>query len=213
MIKKYLAEAVGTFILVFCGTGAIIVNELNGGVVTHIGIAITFGLTVLAMIYALGDISGAHINPAVTIAFAVAKRLKWHHVLPYIFAQIAGALLASFSLKLMFPASQLLGTTLPSGSVLQSFVMEAIITFILMYVILNTSSGAKEKGITAGIAVASVVTLTALFAGPICGASLNPARSLAPALVSGHLEFLWIYMVAPLFGAIVAVMANIFIRE
>lgn len=213
MIKKYLAEAVGTFILVFCGTGAIIVNEVNGGVVTHIGIAITFGLTVLAMIYTLGDISGAHINPAVTIAFAVAKRLKWHHVLPYIFAQIAGALLASFSLKLLFPASQLLGATLPSGSASQSFIMEAIITFILMYVILNTSSGAKEKGITAGIAVASVVTLTALFAGPICGASLNPARSLAPAIVSGHLEFLWIYMVAPLFGAIVAVMANIFIRE
>ncbi|HWY12261.1 MAG TPA: MIP family channel protein [Bacteroidia bacterium] len=213
MIKKYLAESLGTFILVFCGTGAIIINEVSGGTITHIGVAITFGLVILAMIYSIGDISGAHINPAVTIAFAVAKRLKWHYVIPYIIAQIIGAFAASLTLKFLFPANELLGTTLPAGSAMQSFVLETILTFILMYVILNVTSGAKEKGITAGIAIASVIALEAMFAGPITGASMNPARSLAPAIVSGHIEFLWVYLGAPVVGAIIAVMANILIRE
>ncbi len=213
MIKKYLAETLGTFILVFCGTGAIIINEISGGAISHVGIAVTFGLVVLAMIYTLGDLSGAHINPAVTIAFAVAKRLKWNHVLPYITAQFAGAILASLTLKFLFPQNELLGATQPSGSATQSLILECILTFILMYVILNVSSGEKEKGITAGIAIAAVVCLEAMFAGPICGASMNPARSLAPALISGHLEFVWIYMIAPVIGAVIAVMANIFIRE
>ena len=213
MIKKYLAESLGTFILVFCGTGAIIINEVSGGAVTHIGIAITFGLVVLALIYSIGDISGAHINPAVTIAFAVAKRFKWQHVIPYIVAQVIGAFVASLVLKFLFPANELLGTTLPSGSSMQSFILEVILTFILMYVILNVTSGSKEKGITAGIAIASVIALDAMFGGPISGASMNPARSLAPALLSGHLECLWIYLCAPIAGAIVAVVANILIRE
>jgi aquaporin Z len=213
MIKKYLAEALGTYILVFCGTGAIIINEVSGGAVTHVGIAATFGLVVLAMVYTLGDLSGAHINPAVTIAFAIAKRFKWNYVLPYVTAQLTGAFLASLTLKLLFPLNELLGATLPAGSAMQSLILESILTFILMYVILNVSSGSKEKGITAGIAIAAVVGLEAMFAGPICGASMNPARSLAPAIVSGHFEFLWIYLVAPVIGAVIAVMANILIRE
>ena len=206
-MKKYIAEAIGTFAMVFCGTGAIIINEVSGGAVTHVGIALTFGLIVLAMIYSLGDVSGAHINPAVTIAFAIARRFPLKEILPYILAQLSGALIASVVLKVLFAQNELLGTTLPSGSEWQTFILEFILTFFLMFVIMNVSTGAKEKGVTAGIAIASVVGLEAMFAGPICGASMNPARSLAPALVSGHLESLWIYILAPVVGAIAGVMA------
>jgi len=158
------------------------------------------------MIYALGDVSGAHLNPAVSIAFAFAGRLKVKELLPYISSQLAGALLASFSLKILFPKNMNLGATLPSGSDMQSFVLELILTFFLMFVIMSVSTGAKEKGITAGIAIASVVGLEAMFAGPICGASMNPVRSLAPALVSGNFNALWVYLTAPFVGAILAVL-------
>lgn len=204
-MKKYTAEAIGTFALVFCGTGAIVINEATNGAITHAGVAITFGLIVLAMIYALGDISGAHFNPAVSIAFAVGGRMPARKILPYIAAQLTGAFTASFALHALFPASQKLGATLPAGSEMQSFILEVILTFLLMLVIWNVSTGAKEKGITAGIAVASVVGLEAMFAGPICGASMNPARSLAPAVVSGAVQSLWIYLSAPVAGAIAAV--------
>jgi aquaporin NIP len=206
-MKKYIAEAIGTFSLVFCGTGAIVINEVTGGVVTHVGIAITFGLIILAMIYALGDISGAHMNPAVTIAFAVAKRLNVKETLPYIISQVIGGFLASICLRFLFPQNINLGATVPAGTDLQSFVLEIILTFLLMFVIMNVSTGAEEKGITAGIAIASVVGLEAMFAGPICGASMNPVRSLAPGIVSGHYNSLWIYMTAPVIGAIIAVFA------
>ncbi len=190
--------------LVFCATGSGIANEASNGTVTHVGIAITCGLIVLAMIYALGDISGAHLNPAVSIAFAAAKRFSWAQVIPYSIAQIAGAVLASLTLKFLFPASEFLGATMPSGSLTQSFVMEIILAIILMFVILAVSTGAKEKGITAGIAIASVVGLEIMFAGPICGASMNPARSFAPAIISGHMENFWIYLSAPIIGMLVA---------
>lgn len=206
-MKKYIAEVIGTFALVFCGTGAIVINEVSNGGITHVGIAMTFGLIVLAMIYALGDKSGAHLNPAVTIAFTVAKRMNVKEAIPYIAAQIIGAFIASLSLKLLFPENQGLGATLPAGSDMQSFILEIILTFFLMFVIMNVSTGAREKGITAGIAIASVVGLEAMFAGKICGASMNPARSLAPAIVSGNLHSLWIYLIAPVIGAIIAVFA------
>lgn len=206
--KQYAAEFLGTFILVFCGTAAIVINETSSGVITHVGVAVTFGLVVLAMIHAFGDISGAHINPAVTIAFAAAKKFPVQKVIPFVFFQLSGALLASYVLKILFPENSLLGATLPSGTVIQSFVLELILTFILMLVIFRVSSGAKEKGITAGIAIASVVGLEAMFAGPICGASMNPARSIAPAFLSGHLEHLWIYILAPVAGALLAFVAN-----
>jgi aquaporin NIP len=211
-MRRYAAEMIGTFILVFCGTGAIVINEASGAI-THVGIAITFGLVVLSMIYAFGDISGAHLNPAVTIAFAAARRLSVREVFPYITAQLSGALLASFTLHLLFPLNEKLGATLPSGSPLQSFVLEIILTFILMLVILNVSSGAKEKGITAGIAIASVVGLEAMFAGPVSGASMNPARSLAPAVVSGSMQSVWIYLAAPVLGALVAVVVCAFVNK
>lgn len=204
-MNKYIAEFIGTFGLVFCGTGAIIINEQTNGIVTHIGIAITFGLIVMAMIYALGNVSGAHINPAVTIAFTIAKKFRVNEVLPYISSQVAGAFLASLILRYLFPMNNTLGTTLPSGTVLQSFILEFILTFFLMLVIINVATGSKEQGMFAGIAIGSTVLLEAMFAGPISGASMNPARSLAPAIVSGHTEHLWIYLTATILGAALAI--------
>jgi aquaporin Z len=165
------------------------------------------------MIYTFGDISGAHLNPAVTIGFWAARRLPGRTVLPYVISQIVGAVLASAALRLLFPQDKLLGATLPTGSDLQSFILEAILTFLLMLTVLSVSTGAKEKGITAGIAVGSVIALEAMFAGPICGASMNPARSFAPALVSGHFEHLWLYLSAPVLGACGAMLACRCVRE
>jgi len=205
LFRKLLAELFGTYALVFAGTGAIIIDAISGGAVTHVGVSLTFGLIVLAMIYTVGDISGAHLNPAVSIGFTVAGRLPFFELLPYIAAQLTGALLASMTLHLLFPHNALLGATLPAGSVQQSFILEVILTLFLMLVILNISHGSKEKGITAGIAVGAIIALEALFAGPISGASMNPARSLAPAIVSGHLDYLWLYLIAPVTGAILAI--------
>jgi aquaporin Z len=205
LMKKAVAEFIGTFALVFAGTGAIVINDVSNGGITHVGIALTFGLVVLAMIYAVGEISGAHLNPAVTCGFWLSGRFKAAMVLPYIVSQCLGAFAASGLLRFLFPAHPNLGTTLPAGSEAQSFVLELVLTFLLMFVILNVSTGAKEKGITAGIAVGSVIAFEAMFAGKISGASMNPARSLAPAVVSGHLEHLWIYFAGPFVGAVFAI--------
>ena len=204
-VRKSASEFFGTFCLVFAGTGAIIVNDVSNGAITHVGIALTFGLVVLAMIYTLGDVSGAHLNPAVTLGFLAAGRLEGSQALPYVGSQVLGGITASVVLRVLFPRDSTLGLTRPSGSVEQSFVLEVLLTLILMFVILSVSTGAQEKGITAGIAIGSVIALEALFAGPICGASMNPARSIAPALVSGHLETLWVYIAAPILGAILAI--------
>jgi len=204
-MKKYYAEVIGTFALVFCGTGAIIINQETAGAVSHTGIAMTFGLIVMVMIYALGHISGAHINPAVTIAFAVAGRFHVRMVAPYIVSQFTGALLASATLKVLFPDNDFLGATIPHGSDSQSFILETILTFILMLVIIHVATGSKEQGMFAGLAIGSTVLLEAMFAGPICGASMNPARSLSPAVLSGHYAHLWIYLVAPVVGAVLSI--------
>lgn len=211
--KKLAAEFLGTFGLVFAGTGAIVINGASGGAITHVGVSITFGLIVLTMIYTFGDVSGSHLNPAVTTAFAAARRFSWREVPGYVLAQIAGALAASSLLRFLFPADEKLGTTLPAGSVAQSFILEIVLTFLLMLVILSVSTGAREKGITAGIAIGAIIGLEAMFAGPICGASMNPARSLAPAVVSGHVQFLWVYVLAPVIGALLAVPACRAYRE
>ena len=204
-MRKYSAEILGTFALVFCGTGAIVINQETHGAITHVGIAITFGMIVAAMIYSVGNISGAHLNPAVTIAFWIAKEFPAKEVLPYIVSQSIGAFIASGALRFLFPENDLLGATLPAGSDTQSFVLELILTFLLMFVILQVAKGSKEQGMFAGLAIGFVVLLEAMFAGPICGASMNPVRSLSPAVVSGHLEHLWIYLSAPFIGATRAV--------
>jgi aquaporin NIP len=206
-MRNYLAELIGTFALVFCGTGAVIIDQQSGGAVTHVGVAITFGLIVMSMIYSLGNISGAHLNPAVSIAFTIAKRFPARLLPWYIISQLAGALLASFTLKYLFPTNGMLGATIPAGTDMQSFILELILTFFLMLVIISVAVGSKEQGMFAGLAIGAVVGLEAMFAGPICGASMNPARSIAPALASGHLTHLWIYIVAPVIGATLAVSA------
>lgn len=213
MAKKLVAELLGTFCLVFAGTGAIVIDTVSGGAVSHVGVALTFGLIVLAMIYTIGDISGAHINPAVTIGFFAARRLEAGIVVPYVASQCAGAFAASVVLRFLFPQSATLGATVPAGSAMQSFVLETILTALLMFVILSVSTGAREKGITAGIAVGAVIALEALCGGPISGASMNPVRSLAPAVVSGNTRVVWIYLVAPIIGALIAVPACVCVRE
>jgi aquaporin NIP len=206
-MKRYYAEALGTFALVFCGTGAIVINQESAGVITHPGVAFTFGLIVMVMIYALGPVSGAHLNPAVTIAFTIAKRFPLNQVLPYILSQAVGAFTASVTLRFLFVKNEFLGATMPAGTELQSFILEVILTFFLMLVIINVASGSKEQGMFAGLAIGSTVLLEAMFAGPICGASMNPIRSISPAVVSGHIEHLWIYIVAPVVGASLAILA------
>lgn len=213
LLRKLLAELLGTYALVFAGTGAIVIDQVSGGAITHVGVALTFGLIVLAMIYTLGDVSGAHLNPAVSIGFVISGRFPIRELFPYVGVQIAGALLASLTLHLLFPENVLLGATIPAGSSGQSFLLEVLLTSLLMLVILNVSHGAKEKGITAGIAVGAVIALEALFAGPISGASMNPARSFAPALVSGHSGHLWIYLTAPILGAALAVPLFVALRK
>jgi aquaporin Z len=202
-----LAECCSTFILVFAGTGAIVINGVSEGAVTHPGIALTFGLVVLAMIHTFGPISGAHMNPAVTLGLVAAGRFPARSITLYLLSQLTGALLASIILKLLFPGHQTLGATIPSGALLQSFVLELILSWILMLVVLRLSES-PSSGAQAGLVVGSVIALEAMFAGPVCGASMNPARSLAPALVSLQLQHIWIYLTAPVLGALLAVPVN-----
>ncbi len=203
--RPALAEAIGTFALVLAGTGAIVVNDASGGALGHAGVALTFGLVVMVMICALGDVSGAHLNPAVTLAFVVARRFPAARAPAYVAAQLAGAVAASGVLALLFPQHPTLGATLPAGPAWQSCVLEFLLSCLLMLVILRVSAGASEVGLLAGAAIGATVGMEALFAGPVSGASMNPARSLAPALVSGATRDLWVYLLAPALGACAAV--------
>jgi len=211
-MKKFIAELIGTFALVFCGTGAIVINDVTNGIVSHVGIAITFGLIVTVMIYAFGNISGAHINPAVSIAFSVTDRFEKKNLLGYILAQLFGAFLASGVLKILFSEHENLGATLPNGDWQQSFILEIILTYLLMIVILFVSQNKSVNHFT-GLAVGSIVALEAMFAGPITVASMNPARSIAPAIVSGNISDLRIYIIAPIIGAVSASLTWNLMRE
>ncbi len=206
-MKKYYAETIGTFAMVFCGCGAMTINEITNGSISHVGVAITWGLIVMAMIYAFGEISGAHFNPAVTIGFAFAKKFAWNEVPKYIIAQAIGAIFAVFLLWFLFPESQFLGETTPANGFppYKAAILEFILTFFLMVVIINVSTGSKEIGTMAAIAVGGVILLEAMFAGPMTKASMNPIRSIAPALFTGNFQYLWLYISAPILGAIVAV--------
>ena len=209
-MKKLFAEFTGTFILVFLGTGAVIFDGMFGGAITHLGVGLVFGLAVMLIIYAIGDISGAHINPAVSIAFFLAGKAKFSDTWRFIIVQLLGAGAASFILSLYAPPGSNLGATLPAAglSVFKAFLMEFFLTFLLMYVVVNVSTGAKEKGITAGIAIGALIAVEAIVAGPLTGASMNPARSLGPAIISGHYESIWIYILAPITGAAAGAFAS-----
>ena len=211
-MKKYLSEIIGTFSMIFCGCGAMVINDFTGGTITHPGVAITWGLIVMTMIYAFGDISGAHFNPAVTVGFAVAKKFRWKEVPKYIVAQFTGAIAASLLLLYLFPDSDL-GATIPTIEPLKVFIIELLLSFFLMVVIINVSTGSKEIGPIAGIAVGSVILLEAMFAGPLTKASMNPIRSLAPALVSGNFTDLWVYLTAPFLGMLLAVFSCKLVKE
>jgi MIP family channel proteins len=204
--REALAEAVGTFILVFAGTGAVMVNQISNGAITHLGISAVFGAVVAAMIYTFGHVSHAHFNPAVTLAFWASGFFPKRNVLAYIVAQSIGAILASLLLRLSFGTIAKLGATLPlNDNWLQSFVLETVLTFILMIVILGSGLDRRASIGFAGLAIGLTVGLEAAFMGPITGASMNPVRSLAPALVGGIWHHQWLYWVAPILGAQFAV--------
>ncbi len=197
------AEFIGTFAMVFCGTAAMAVNETSGGV-SHEGVAITWGLIVMAMIYAFGEYSGAHFNPAVTLSFALANRFAWKKVPAYIITQIIGAIVASVAVKALLPQSDYIGATIPTVTHMSAFWIELLLSFFLMITILQISTGSKEIGPVAGLAVGGVILLEAMFAGPLTNASMNPARSLGPALIGNHWEPMWIYLSAPFVGMALA---------
>lgn len=203
-MKKYVAEFIGTFVLVFCGTGAIVLNDTLEGMLGDFGIGVVFGLSVTAMIYCYKHISGAHINPAVTIGFAVTNLFNNKDLFGYIVAQILGGILASVSIHLLVPSYQKLGVTEAHIGIIQTFVLEFFLTLLLMLVIIFVSQHKKWASATA-IAVGGIVFLEAWLAGPFTGASMNPARSIAPALVSAQLTTLWIYILAPILGSLAAV--------
>ncbi|CAO2823479.1 unnamed protein product [Amaranthus hypochondriacus] len=212
-LQKMIAEMMGTYFLIFAGCAAVTVNLNAEKVVTLPGIAIVWGLVVMVMVYSVGHISGAHFNPAVTIAFATCRRFPWKQVPAFVICQVVGSTLASGTLRLVFNGhqTQFAGTS-PAGSDLQSFVIEFIITFYLMFVISGVATDNRAIGELAGLAVGSTVLLNVMFAGPISGASMNPARSLGPAIVSNHYKSIWIYLVAPTAGAIAGAMVYNLIR-
>jgi MIP family channel proteins len=212
LARSLVAELFGTFALVFAGCGAIMVDA-NGGGLGQLGIAISFGLVIMAMIYATGHISGAHFNPAVTLAFALTRHFPWPRVFLYFGAQATGAIAAALVLRASLGDVANVGATLPSGSIAQSFLWEVVLTVVLMFVIMAVATDTRAVGEAAAIAVGGTVGLNALFGGPISGASMNPARSLGPALVSGDVTSLWIYLTAPLLGAVLGAVFYQFVRR
>lgn len=222
--RRLAAEFIGTFTLVFAGCGAIVVDRIEGGVIGHVGIALTFGLTVMTMIYAVGDVSGAHFNPAVTAAFALLRRMRGADALAYVAIQCAAAVIAILLLTALFPDADTFGATMPAErsqmgaggaaiavrddiAIFRAVGVEIVLSFFLVFVILCVAIGSKERGLMAGIAIGGTVALGALFGGPVSGASMNPARSLGPALFDGWpaVGYLWVYVVGPLLGAVAAV--------
>jgi aquaporin Z len=213
MSRRLFAEVFGTFVLVFAGTGAIVFDSVNPGKIGHVGVALTFGLVVLAMVYAVGSVSGAHLNPAVTVGLWAARRIPGRQVPPVVAAQCAGAFAASGLLFAMYPDHATLGATLPHGPPWHSFVLEVWLTAVLVFVVLTVSIAEPGVRVLGGVVVGAVIALEALFAGPISGASMNPARSLAPAVVSARVEHLWVYLVGPLLGAALAVPTCVIIQR
>lgn len=200
LVRSVLAEAIGTFALVFAGAGAIMVDA-DTQALGHLGVALSFGLVIMVMIYAVGHVSGAHFNPAVTVAFALTRHFPWPRAMAYIGVQIAAAVTAAAVLRASLGNLAAIGGTTPAGSQAQSFLWEIVLSFFLMFVIMAVATDTRAVGEAAAIAIGGTVALAALVGGPVSGASMNPARSIGPALVAGDLDSLWIYLTAPLAGA------------
>ena len=211
LARALAAEAIGTFALVFAGAGAIMVDAKTQAL-GQVGIALTFGLVIMAMIYAVGHISGAHFNPAVSFAFALTRHFPWTRVLGYWTAQLAGALAAALLLRASLGDLANVGATLPTGSDGRAFLWEVVLTFFLMFVIMAVATDTRAVGEAAAIAIGGSVGLDAMFGGPITGASMNPARSLGPALAAGELDAIWVYLLAPLAGAALGALTYQFVR-
>ena len=209
--RAVVAEAIGTFALVFAGAGAVMVDAKTGAL-GQVGIALTFGLVIMAMIYAVGHISGAHFNPAVTVAFALTRHFPWPRVVVYWAAQATGAVAAALLLRASLGDIADVGATHPSGSDGQSFLWEVVLTSFLVFVVMAVATDTRAVGEAAAIAIGGTVGLDALFGGPVSGASMNPARSLGPALVAARFDALWIYLLAPFVGAAIAGLAYQFVR-
>ena len=213
LLRRAAAEGFGAFALVFAGCGAIIAEAEHPGSLGVVGIALVFGLIVMAMVYATGHLSGAHLNPAVTLAFTLTRHLPRTEALAYVAAQVLGALAAALLLAAVWPSQPAdLGTTLPTVGVGSAFAYELVLTAFLMFVIMAVATDTRAAGAGAAIAIGGTVGLDALFGGPVTGASMNPARSLGPALVSGELTDLWLYLLAPALGAAFGALAYQLVR-
>ncbi len=210
-LRKLVAEFIGTFALVFAGAGAVMVDAKTGQL-GHLGVAITFGLVIMAMIYAVGHISGAHFNGAVTFAFALSRHFPWPRALGYWTAQLAGAIAAAFLLRASLGNIADVGATQPSGSQAQSFLWELVMTAFLMFVILAVATDTRAVGEAAAVAIGGTIALDAIFGGPISGASMKPMRSFGPAVASGNFHAIWLYILAPLVGASIGALAYQFVR-
>ena len=212
LFSKSVAEFIGTFALVFAGCGGLMVAERFPGSIPPVAIPVVFGLTIAAMIYAVGHISGAHFNPAVSFAFAVARHFPWRHLLAYWAAQCLGAILAIALLSVLLPAGETYGATVPAVPLLQAFGWEVILSFFLMFVIIAVATDTRAVGIMAGAAIGATVALDSFVGGAVTGASMNPARSLGPALFEGQMNILWLYIAAPLTGTTLAALVYQLIR-
>ena len=212
-MRRYAAEFLGTFLLVFAGPGAVVIDEVSGGGVGSLGIGLSFGLAVMAAIYAVGHISGAHINPAVTVAFALTRHFPWSLVPTYVLAQLLGACAASAITLVLFGDVANLGATVPTGPPLQAVLLELVLTLLLMVVVSAVATDVRAVGQAAAIAIGGYVALAATFAGPIAGASMNPARSFGPALLSGTWTHWWVYWVGPIAGAALGALLYRYVRE
>ena len=211
LARAMVAELIGTFALVFAGAGAVMVDAKTHAL-GHVGVAFTFGLVIMAMIYAVGHISGAHFNAAVTFAFALSRHFPWPRAIAYWCAQFLGALIAAALLRGSLGNIAHIGATLPSGSQGQSFLWELVLSFFLMFVIMAVATDTRAVGEAAAIAIGGTIGLDAMFGGPISGASMNPMRSLGPALISGDLHALWLYIVAPIVGTSLGALGYQFVR-
>jgi len=211
-VRKVVAEIIGTFFMIFAGCGSVVIDKKTNGSITHLGVSLAWGMVVMIVIYTLGHISGAHLNPSVTLAYAVVRRFPWNQVPAYMGAQVFGSIAAGFVLRLMFGEVAHIAATVPTGSAMQSFVLEILITFFLMFVVSAVATDTKAIGELAGLAVGTTVAMNVIFAGPISGASMNPARTIGSAVAGNKYTNIWVYMVAPPVGAVMGAMAYNMIR-